>query len=151
MSIPSVSEYFDIMELARRSYTRLLGPICEEHDLTRNALDVLLFLFNNPQYDRAADIVAYRGMTKAHVSLSVSTLEDRGLLTRQFDEADRRTAHLVLTELGTAIAAKARAAQRHFFDCIYQGIPQEDMARWTEIMQSINENIRNLDKRLTNG
>ena len=150
MSIPSVSEYFDIMGLAQKSYGRLLTPICTEHDLTRNALDVLLFLHNNPRYDRAADIVAYRGMTKSHVSLSVSTLESRGLLLRQFDETDRRTAHLVLTEEGLTIAKQARTAQKQFFASIYQGIPAEELARWSEIMKAIHINIRNLDQTLTN-
>ncbi len=149
MQIPSVSDYFDIMGLAQKHYGRLLAPICARHDLTRNALDVLLFLLNNPRYDRAADIVAHRGMAKSHVSLSVSGLESRGLLQRRFSEADRRTAHLVLTEEGLAIAREAREAQIAFFAGIYQGVTDEEMAAWRNSMEKVCANIRNLDKTLT--
>ena len=40
--------YFDIMAKAQKGYARLLAPICKRHDLTRNELDVRLFLHNNP-------------------------------------------------------------------------------------------------------
>ena len=149
MQIPAGIDYIDIMALAKKSYGKLLAPICARYDLTRNALDVLLFLHNNPQFDRAADVVVHRGMTKSHVSLSVSDLESRGLLLRRFDETDRRTAHLVLTEQGTAIAQEAKAAQSEFFDGIYQGVTPEEFALWRKIMEKVSGNIRNLDKTLT--
>ena len=59
--------YFDTMARAQKGYARLLEPICKKWDLTRNELDVMLFLANNPDYDRAADIVTNRGLAKSHV------------------------------------------------------------------------------------
>ena len=141
--------YFDIMGMARKSYGKLLTPICRTYELTRNELDVLLFLHNNPGYDRAADVVAHRGMAKSHVSLSVSSLEKRKLLIRNFDASDRRTAHLVLTEQGSAIAAEARKAQQTYFTDLYQGITKEEFALWCQITEKVCQNIRNLDKTLT--
>lgn len=149
MQIPSGIDYFDTMGLAQKSYGKLLAPICARYDLTRNELDVLLFLLNNPRYDRAADIVAHRGMAKSHVSLSVSDLESRGLLLRRFDEADRRAAHLVMTEQGRRIAGEAKAAQSEFFERIHQGVTPEEIALWGKITKKVSENIRNLDKTLT--
>ena len=40
--------YFDTMARAQKGYAMLLEPICEKWDLTRNELDVILFLANNP-------------------------------------------------------------------------------------------------------
>ena len=45
--------YFDTMARAQKGYARLLEPICKKWELTRNELDVMLFLANNPDYDRA--------------------------------------------------------------------------------------------------
>ena len=90
--------YFDTMARAQKGYARLLEPICKKWDLTRNELDVMLFLANNPDFDRAVDIVNHRGLAKSHVSMSVTNLESRGLLERISDPADRRTVHLKLTE-----------------------------------------------------
>ncbi len=141
--------YFDTMLRAQKGYARLLEPICREWNLTRNELDVLLFLHNNPQFDRAADIVTHRGMAKSHVSLSVASLEERELLLRTLDDKDRRIAHLELTEQGRAIADHARQLQKTFFAGLYQGVSQEEFALWGQVTKKVCENIRNLDKTLT--
>ena len=75
--------YFEVMQDMQKNYARQLEPVCRQWKVTGNELTVLLFLSNNPGYDRAADIVERRGMTKSHVSLSVGTLEHRGLLRRR--------------------------------------------------------------------
>ena len=137
--------YFDAMSSAKKSYDKLLDPICQQWNLTRNELDVMLFLFNNPKYTRAADIVAHRGIAKSHVSLSVSTLEEKGLLQRRFSEQDRRTAHLELLEQGLVIAAQAKERQIQYFSALYQGISPEEFELWKNIMSKVHENIKNLE------
>ena len=139
-------DYFETMASARKSYSRLLDPICQEWKLTRNELDVLLFLYNNPESDRAADIVSRRGMAKSHVSLSVSTLEEKGMLERQFLETDRRTAHLKIIGQGLTIAAEAREKQREYFEQMYTGLTDEEMVIWKKITRVVCENIENINK-----
>ena len=136
---------FDILQKAQKGYGRALEPTCRQWALTRNEMDVLLFLYNNPQYDRAADIVVCRGISKSHVSLSVNNLEGRGLL-RRFVSDDRRTAHLKLTEQGRAIAQEGREAQRSYFAELYRGITQEEVDQWRRITQKVCENIESFDK-----
>ena len=41
--------YFDIMGVVKKSYNMILSPIYSKWEITRNELDVLLFLLNNPQ------------------------------------------------------------------------------------------------------
>lgn len=137
--------YFDSALRAKKKYSQLLDPICEEWGLTRNELDVMLFLANNPQYDRAADIVTRRGIAKSHVSLSVGNLEKRGFLTRRFDENDRRTVHLTLSEEAKAIALTARECQIHFFSRIFKGLTREELVLWKNLYAKVCENIEHLD------
>ena len=137
--------YFDVMAVAKKHYAKLLDPICKEWELTRNELDILLFLYNNPEYDRAADIVSRRGIAKSHVSLSVASLEEKGFLVRRFDENDRRTAHLELQVAGSVIAAQAREKQLQFFSLLYQGISKEDFDLWRKIQQKVHKNIENFE------
>ncbi len=141
-----MASYFDIVAQSQKLYTKNLEPICKKWDLTRNELDVVLFLYNNPQYDRAADIVSRRGIAKSHVSMSVANLEGKGLLCRQFSQEDRRIAHLKLTEQGIIIAAEARQAQKSFFNRIYEGISDEDMLLWRKLTVKVCENIENFEK-----
>lgn len=137
--------YFDIMASARKSYSRLMEPICQEWALTRNELDVILFLYNNPEYDRAADIVSHRGIAKSHVSLSVASLEEKGLLRRRFSEQDRRTAHLELLERGRDIALRAKEKQLRYFSALFEGISRDEFDIWKNIMQKVWDNIKNLE------
>lgn len=139
------TDYFDSMLRVRKGYARVLEPICRQWDLTRNELDVLLFLANNPGFDRAADIVARRGMAKSHVSLSVSTLEEKGLLTRRCDPADRRTVHLALSPQAVEIARIGREAQVEFFGKVYKGLTEGEIIFWQSILDKVSQNIRELE------
>ncbi len=142
----SMASYFDIVAQSQKLYAKKLEPICKKWDLTRNELDIALFLYNNPQYDRATDIVFRRGIAKSHVSMSVAGLEGKGLLYRQYSQEDRRIAHLKLTEQGIVIAAEARQAQKSFFNRIYEGISDEDMLLWRKLTVKVCENIENFEK-----
>jgi MarR family transcriptional regulator for hemolysin len=137
--------YFDAMASAQKSYAKLLEPICQEWKLTRTELNVIVFLYNNPGYDRAADIVAHRGIAKSHVSLSVASLEEKGLLRRRYSELDRRTAHLELLEQGQRIAAQAREKQVQYFSALYRGVAPEELEIWKNITQKVWDNIKKLE------
>lgn len=136
-----LSNFFDAMSRAKKEYTRCLEPVCRDFRLTQNELAVLLFLNNNPGLDRAADIVSCRGIAKSHVSLAVSTLEARSILSRRFDASDRRACHLVLTEKGAEIAEAGTARQRQFFDALYTGISDQERAQMRAVIQKIMDNI----------
>lgn len=133
--------YFDAMGKATKEYSRYLEPVCKRWNLTQNEMAVLLFLYNNPGRDRAADIVECRGIAKSHVSLAVSNLEQRKILTRHFEPTDRRTSHLALTEHGKEIAREGKERQRAFFQALYDGVGPEEMEQLRHLGQKIMTNI----------
>lgn len=145
MTFPAEYDYFDTIASAKKSYSQCLEPVCKAWKLTRNELDVLLFLHNNPGFDRAVDIVSRRGIAKSHVSLSVTGLEEKGLLERRFSRQDRRMVHLELTEQGRTIAAEAREKQVQYFSALYRGVSPEEAELWKNIVLKIRENIKNIE------
>ena len=134
-------DYFDFSQRAARIYTRTMEPLCQEYGLTKKELDVLLFLHNNPELDRAADIVIHRGLTKSHVSLSVTNLESRGLIRGRTDPEDRRTVRLALTPAAGEICARGRELQEVFFTKLFAGLSQEQLDLWLDIKQTLGRNI----------
>lgn len=141
MEFDAAIKYFDISGAARKLYARFLEPLCQKWDLSRNEIDVLLFLYNHPGIDRAVDISSGRGMAKSYVSQAVAALENRGLLQRRFNPVDRRTAHLELTDSACTIAREGKLAQQAFFDFIYAGVTPEESALWAGIIGKVLENI----------
>ena len=138
--------YFDTMAKAQKGYARLMDPICRKWNLTRNELDVMLFLANNPEYDRAVDIVQNRGLSKSHVSLSITNLESRGMLTRTEDTADRRTVHLKLTAKANEAVRQGQLAQKRFFTYLHQGVTQEQIDLMMDFARKVGENIKNIEE-----
>jgi DNA-binding MarR family transcriptional regulator len=74
---------------------------------------------------RMVDIAGLLTIAKSAVTKTVDRLEDRGLITREKDHADRRTIHATLTVEGEMLFAAAQpafvgAVHRHFADHISQ-------------------------------
>ena len=81
---------WDSLNAFTKLYDDILQPVGEKYHLTRAELDILLFLANNPQYDRAADIIEVRKVAKSHVSASVKELLAKGYLKGTYDDGNQR-------------------------------------------------------------
>ncbi|HEU5417533.1 MAG TPA: MarR family transcriptional regulator [Streptosporangiaceae bacterium] len=74
---------------------------------------------------RMADIAGLLTIARSAVTKTVDRLEDRGLIAREKDSADRRAVHATLTAEGDRLFRAAQpafvaAVQRHFADHISQ-------------------------------
>lgn len=138
------ANYLDNIQKSKKKYAALLEPLCRRYDLTRNELDILLFLANNPGFDRAADIVSMRQIAKSHVSLSVGNLEKRGLLLRQSGATDRRSAHLKLTEAAMDAVREGRILQQQFFRQVFDGLDPEELVQFGSTLMKICSNIEKI-------
>ena len=134
----SVFEHFLMGE---HVYTQTMMPVCEKHGLTYAELTVLMFLANNPTLDTASDIVKCRNISKSHVSISVHSLEERGLITKEFRDGNRRSCHLCLTDLSSSIVNDGRGAQEQFKEMLFSGVSENEKRTMTEILQKIDRNI----------
>lgn len=137
--------YFDDLQKLQKRYGDLLEPVCEKWDLTRNEMDVLLFLYNNPHFNRAADIVTYRGIAKSHVSISVASLERRGYLHRTADSTDRRTVRLELTERAIGAAQAGKAAQQALGRALMRGLSDEEVRLLRQLGEKVRQNINDTE------
>lgn len=124
-------------------YTAIVNPVCEKHGLTYMEFTVLMFLSNNPSFDTASDVVKYRHLTKSHVSMSVRSLMEKGLLRGEHLGSDRRTIHLSVLEAAEKIVSDGREAQRAFGDVLFSGFSEADYDLFTSFMKRIDENIKN--------
>ena len=122
-------------------YTKTVSPVCEKYGLTYMEFTVLMFLANNPQFDTAAEVVKYRHLTKSHVSMSVRSLQGRGLIRGEYREPNRRTIHLSILEPAAPIISEGQAAQRAFGDILFSGFSRQESARFAGYIERIDKNI----------
>jgi len=122
-------------------YTATVSPVCEKYGLTYMEFTVLMFLANNPQFDTASDIVRYRHLTKSHVSMSVHSLQDKGLLKGEHHEPNRRTVHLTVLEAAKPIVSDGRSAQKNYGNILFAGFTEAEYELFVSYMKRIDSNI----------
>ena len=126
-----------------QAYHIMLTPLCKETGLPPLALDILLFLANNPEHNTAKDICRMRGHKPGIVSVHVERLVNDGLLERREMPGDRRQTRLICTERAQDIITRGREIQWKFGLRLMEGISKEDH----EIMRRCFERIDiNLDE-----
>lgn len=122
-------------------YAKCVGSVCEQHNITRIELDILLFLANNPCYDTATDIVETRYLSKSQVSAAIKHMETCGYLRKEYAKNNRKTAHLCVCDAAAEIVADGQAAQKTFFNIMMRGISQEELDGMKYCMDRIFDNI----------
>ena len=93
-------------------YNAACKPLCQELKLPQTALDILLFLVNNPEYKTASDIVEVRKLKANLVSVNVDRLVQEGYLRREAVAGDRRKTLLIGTEKARSVVERGRFLER---------------------------------------
>lgn len=107
-----------------RYYEMKMAGVCEKYDLRQMEYDILMFLYNNPKYNTAADIVRIRKSTKSHVSTSLKVLENRGLIERRVDPANKKRVTIHLLQMANEVIEDGKWAQKEFAQDMFDGLTQ---------------------------
>ncbi len=129
-----------------QAYHIMLAPLCKETGLPPLALDILLFLANNPEHNTAKDICRMRGHKSGIVSVHVERLVNDGLLERQEMPGDRRQTRLVCTEKAQDIITRGREIQWQFGLRLMEGISKEDHETMHRCFERIDVNLDEICK-----
>lgn len=126
------------------AYGRAMFPLCEETGLPMPAIDMLLFLANNPEYDTAKDICKLRGFKPAIVSFHVDKMVEEGYLERKTDEHDRRKFCLAYTDKATDIIERGREIQLLFAKKMLDGISDGDAKTMKRCFDTFSKNLEDI-------
>lgn len=129
------------------AYQAVMRPLTEELGMAQPAVDILLFLANNPGWDTARDICAYRHLKPAIVSFHVEHLVSEGYLERQDVPGDRRKCRLVCTEKAEMVIEKGRALQEAFARQLSQGLTEAELDTCLHCFTVFGENMERMTKR----
>ena len=121
-------------------YDKVSLPVRDKFGLTFMEFIVIMFLANNREYKKASDIVEVLGIAKSHVSMTILSLEERGLLDRTVDPCDKRSSILELKNT-EAIVEEGRKAQNRFMEILLDGLDEKELMDTKKSFEKIEENI----------
>lgn len=133
---------FEHIFLGQSLYERTVMPVCRAFGLTYMEFTILMFLYRNPQYDTAAQIVKIRRLTKSHVSISLKGLQERGLVEGVYFPGNQKTLHLKLTEKAKPILEAGLAVQQEFGTILVQDFTSEEMEQFQYLLNKLHENMK---------
>ena len=132
---------FAIFPYIQKQYNCMFKTVIEKYDMTQVEIDILAFLYNNPEYKYAQDIVKIRGINKGHASIAVDKLVCKGLLDRTPDPHCRRCNILILTKQAKEIIKDIIAVQSQYKKQIHQNITKEDKEIFDKVLYQMYINL----------
>lgn len=139
--MPTASAMFHHANRLRKAYHTVLAPLCRESGLPPMALDILLYVANNPQNSTATQICESRGFKSAIVSVHIDRLARAGLLCRSTDPADRRKTCLCCTEEAQPLIVRGRALQQTFGKALLAGLSPQQIETMHACIAKIDANM----------
>ena len=128
------------------AYHTVLQPICKDTGLPPMAVDILMFIANNPENGTAKDICRCRGLKSGIVSVHIDRLVREGLLVRQAIPGDRRKTQLVCTDAANDIIEKGRELQKSFAQRLLIGLSDADIEAFHNCLSILSDNIEEIRK-----
>ena len=121
-----------------------VSGVCEKYQLRQLEYDILMFLYNNPEYNTAADIVRVRKSTKSHVSTSLKVLEDRGLIERKVDKDNKKRVTIHLLQMANEVIEDGIWAQKEFAQDMFEGLSEEEIRVFMNVFQKVYDNAERM-------
>lgn len=130
-----------VMGYILKQYQIMFEDLIKKEDITQIEIDILAFLANHPEYQRAIDIVNVRGISKAHVSNAVDKLTKKGLLDRREDPDNRRCNVLYIRPEAQPLIHEIQQVQLAFYQLVYAGFSEEEKIQFNQLLGKIYRNL----------
>lgn len=119
-----------------------LSAMRKKYDLKRIELEVICCLAHCGEEDTVVSIHEYLSANRGHISQTVFSLCERGLITAEQDKKDRRYVHYSLTHEGKKVAAEALDVWRIIREEMFAGVSHEELEVFKRVLLKVNENIK---------
>ncbi|CAG5012011.1 Transcriptional regulator SlyA [Dyadobacter sp. CECT 9275] len=135
---------------AWHSISRMYNAYAANFGITMAAGHVLLNI-DIEQGTPATKIAPLLGMEPRSLVRMLKNLEERGLITREVDDTDKRFVRIVLTDLGKEKRELSREGVILFNNMVREKIPLEKLATFFEVINDINKIVEEENQKLRAG
>ena len=130
----TIEEFLRLSNRLREYYGKQIKDRFSEYTFSPNEISILILLQNNTSITTSTQLRVVLGVSKALVSRSVTSLEQKGLITVKGIPNDKRISHIELTENAIPVLEKINQV-------LFKDIPTKDIQCMIDTMNKMNEKI----------
>lgn len=137
----TIEEFLRLSNRLREYYGKQIKDRFSEYTFSPNEISILILLQNNNSITTSTQLRVVLGVSKALVSRSVTSLEQKGLITIKEDSSDKRISHIELTENAIPVLEKISIEIEKINQVLFKDIPTKNIQCMIETMNKMNEKI----------
>lgn len=141
----TIEEFLRLSNRLREYYGKQIKDRFAEYTFSPNEISILILLQNNNSITTSTQLRVVLGVSKALVSRSVTSLEQKGLITVKGIPNDKRISHIELTEDAIPVLKKINIEIEKINQVLFKDIPTKDIQCMIETMNKMNEKIEGAD------
>ena len=130
--------FFNAFKKLEQSYTKHLLKALGRFTLSPNEIEVLCCLIHT---NSAREIVAMTDVSKGLVSRSVKSLKEKGYITAEVSNTDKREQTLVLTAKGEEIRLAIEETRAQFFEKAFTHFETTERQVFEALLKLMTNNI----------
>lgn len=142
--------FWEYFSLGKGFYRSCFDSVCKKHSLNRTELDIIVFLYENPDSDTATDITEKRGIAKSNVSTAIKSLTEKQYIEGYHKGENRRSIHLKLRDECRSLLEDIDEAKKTFYGTVFDGFNEEELAKITTYFYRLTDNITKAKKEYSN-
>lgn len=120
----------------KTEYEKTIIDKTKNVDIKVSESKILLFLYNNKEYNRAKDIVEMRGFAKSYVSSTLKTLEDKKYISVNTNINNRREQNISITDRGFEVLKCLKDAEAEAIIKIKENFGNNNFVQLIKIINS---------------
>lgn len=137
----TIEEFLRLSNRLREYYGKQIKDRFSEYTFSPNEISILILLQNNTSITTSTQLRVVLGVSKALVSRSVTSLEQKGLITIKGIPNDKRISYIELTENADPVLEKISIEIEKINQVLFKDIPTKDIQCMIETMNKMNEKI----------
>lgn len=137
----TIEEFLRLSNRLREYYGKEIKDRFSEYTFSPNEISILILLQNNNSITTSTQLRVVLGVSKALVSRSVTSLEQKGLITVKGIPNDKRISHIELTENVIPVLEKINIEIEKINQVLFKDIPTKDIQCMIDTMNKMNEKI----------
>lgn len=141
----TIEEFLRLSNRLREYYGKQIKDRFAEYTFSPNEISILILLQNNNSITTSTQLRVVLGVSKALVSRSVTSLEQKGIVLVKPDPNDKRISHIELTENAIPVLEKISIEIEKINQVLFKDIPTKDIQYMIDTMNKMNKKIEGVN------